>query len=1165
MSGLVGTVFERSTTSKPSTPFAPGSSASAGFPQATHRSKKSAFARAREAANPAPRDFVPLVVPTGPNPSQGRVKDSDEWRDRMSKENELRVEAMTEEEREQDRQEIFERFGPGIADVLRRAREAREKSIEPTSPRPTSPRPDPLPPALVSPSPSGTRPSSRASKKLRFAQVTPNDVHVYDSAPPSPKKQALALLPPSANDDAVSLGSLTPQDAPPKEPEEGTPEYIRRRFFPSVPAHNPDLAWMEDIPPPVGSSGPAPSTLRFDLSGNSLAAAEHSSLPTHLGLHHHPPDEDGVQRAGYTLDDVFLMTRSGVKAQRAASMRMLVGIARWAQSNGEDDLKARILAAGIDALAERGSLGLHAVEVVCESMQPESIEYIPGVELGQPTKDIPLAHLLPQIAAALATHAESSRDAPSLDRLLAILRYLAHATNAVATEIVSTPALIATIYRTFLLSSSQVSPTNAVTALTLLTILASSSRANAQSLSQPADALLRFMTSFPPPDPALLIATLDFYKTLATYGLYSHIASTARLPLAELARYVSENTQNTALVTAWAALLESWIVCATDPHHTTPEHDIVWSQVAASGWGSDLLAVAAKLGTTEEEYGAWASVWRAIGAWLEGVRINGVRGGEQERGECLVVVKPAFEIEGRSENVVIGAVLNMLSASLEDVDPEMVHVGHLADTITAAIRLWLACLPPLNGAPLAEPPFGLPFSQISNICAKLATHPIWAQLSNCGASHARYRPLVSLLSRYLRLSKHLPDVSQDAWMAQALAILSRLLPGDEDFAVEIGNEIIDLLTPEWAASRAFAVPHAFWDKGGLAILKPFIVHIVRPRSDVYVGPVFVSPRSIKHSTTQRLPAVLSKDYAMPARRDWTLAPIDHLLRSGVSPAFQNLPASWDASEVDVTRAALLLTNICREISSRFSFAEFVLTREEAVFGCMKVFMLEHGQAHSDSAEEVFRDQLVGQLMDNLLAKYTGSASSDDLERVAASFLGASTPFYQYYTDFVALYDAISVSHHTFAKLLLPPTAMRYAVDYRRHLWNDFAHILKSIRVSPESMFGEVEEYLWPLETDAQMLGAYLRALVKDSVQGMLRLVALHHVASSIWLGDDRAEKLLKAIVEQGSHELVADVVRYHKVQGEAAASGEIGDETRKVRQAFCERVGLRDRLRGLLQ
>jgi hypothetical protein len=216
---------------------------------------------------------------------------------------------------------------------------------------------------------------------------------------------------------------------------------------------------------------------------------------------------------------------------------------------------------------------------------------------------------------------------------------------------------------------------------------------------------------------------------------------------------------------------------------------------------------------------------------------------------------------------------------------------------------------------------------------------------------------------------------------------------------------------------------------------------------------------------------------------------------------------------------------------------------------MKVLMLEHGQPQNDSAEEVFRDRVVEQFMDDLLSPYIIGAThaspdmavvpavtTEDLEQVATRFLG-KTPFYQYYTDFLALYDAISFSQPLFARLLLPPTSMRYAVDYRKHLWNDYAHVLKTIRTPVDQVISQdVREYLWPIESDTQMIGHFLRSLLKDALQGIVHLVALHHVASNIWQdihrdvgwSEDRANKLLAAVVDQGSHDVVRQVVRYQQ-------------------------------------
>lgn len=126
---LVGSVIERKPTSK----FAPKSfiPAKTGFPEVQHRSK-SAFARnidnLRKTESYRPRN-VPVIVPSGPTRLPGPT-DPDDWRERIGRENEERVASMTEEEREQERQEILDRFGAGVSDLLKRVRLAREKQAK---------------------------------------------------------------------------------------------------------------------------------------------------------------------------------------------------------------------------------------------------------------------------------------------------------------------------------------------------------------------------------------------------------------------------------------------------------------------------------------------------------------------------------------------------------------------------------------------------------------------------------------------------------------------------------------------------------------------------------------------------------------------------------------------------------------------------------------------------------------------------------------------------------------------------------------------------------------------------------------------------------------------------------------------------------------------------
>ena len=146
---------------------------------------------------------------------------------------------------------------------------------------------------------------------------------------------------------------------------------VLQKTFPDVPANDASLAWME-----ASSLGRADlSSPRFDLHGAPIPAPLSASLPSHLGLHHHAEGS----RAGYTIDDIFLLARSTVPAQRASMLGILAKIAhrlgRQVRQPGstegivvfvgqEGDLRKRILAAGLAAMDQVGTLGARAVEIV---------------------------------------------------------------------------------------------------------------------------------------------------------------------------------------------------------------------------------------------------------------------------------------------------------------------------------------------------------------------------------------------------------------------------------------------------------------------------------------------------------------------------------------------------------------------------------------------------------------------------------------------------------------------------------------------------------------------------------------------------------------------------------------------------------------------------------
>jgi RNA polymerase II-associated protein 1 len=87
---------------------------------------KSSFLRSREGISKTPEIPIPGPMQTvrlgGPRAPADLEKEDTDWREQISHENEMKVASMTDEERERERQEILERFGDGIGEILRKAK-----------------------------------------------------------------------------------------------------------------------------------------------------------------------------------------------------------------------------------------------------------------------------------------------------------------------------------------------------------------------------------------------------------------------------------------------------------------------------------------------------------------------------------------------------------------------------------------------------------------------------------------------------------------------------------------------------------------------------------------------------------------------------------------------------------------------------------------------------------------------------------------------------------------------------------------------------------------------------------------------------------------------------------------------------------------------------------
>lgn len=995
------------------------------------------------------------------------------------------------------------------------------------------------------------------------------------------------------------------------EPEEGTPEDIRRRFFPHLPPRDPSLEWIEGSDSSAASSD-AGTEPRFDLTGAIIPISQRASIPTHLGLHHHGGP---TSAAGYTLQDLLLLARSSVPSQRATILGVLSKIIlRLSRSHPnleelvdrEEEIRKSILAAGLDAFSEKGSLGVQAIDLVglCIAEWDYGVfDQLEGVEL-RPQKtaqcdheddehskadvslssedllsSIPLQLFLPQLTSHF-----SSRTLPeeSLSQLLNTICRLAVHSTQIADAIIKTPDLIRTIIDTFLHtpippSSGQRFPNPR--AIRLLRVLIMSNRENAVAVLQYVDTLLRFVTTaipisnspFPHPlGEALLIETLHLYTSLASYGLYTGVATTAADYFQRLSPYIfSDENTSTQLTSSWLRLLTVWMVCARDPHCTTPHHDLLWSQIVGWSWGEDLMTFRSSLlqkgrnsdlsGDIRSDFSVWASLWYALSAWLEGCRVNSVRAGKDER--CALASALGEEyVDGGLELTIIRASIASLQSltsksigsisGLRERVVDLKAISTFSHCLHAFSRLVISCVQGLseNDSTIGGGDWVKDLKTLfSPVAYDLALSNIWTgNLNLTNAYHNELEPRIRCFfmrpaSAFMANCVMLSQAEGD-WIPLAVATLERILPAEEETALNILEHVLKAIGNEDNSDE-------------FASLMPFFKHMVRPSRDIYMAPCVATPLSVQKTTTLCLSANAISQTSkqaisgIPLKADWPIIALNHILRSGTSPVLSNpgtLPPSWNATETELTQASLKCAKLVQEKLVQSSISRLAMSCEKIAFTCMKVFMLEHDQPQNDSSEEVFRDPIVGQLMNDLLLPFTISKlshsdptlPSDSLEDAARDFLGSGTPFYQFFTDFVALYDAISFSHPTFARLLLMPTSMKYALDYRKHLWGDFAHVLRTVHTPIDALVvRDLKDYLWPFETDAEMIGWYLRALVKWTLEGAPRFIAIHHIACNIWpdlqdgpLREKRAKMLLLAVVNQAQMDVVKDVVRYTQTQ-----------------------------------
>ncbi|XP_026501321.2 RNA polymerase II-associated protein 1 [Vanessa tameamea] len=104
-------------------------------------------------------------------------------------------------------------------------------------------------------------------------------------------------------------------------------------------------------------------------------------------------------------------------------------------------------------------------------------------------------------------------------------------------------------------------------------------------------------------------------------------------------------------------------------------------------------------------------------------------------------------------------------------------------------------------------------------------------------------------------------------------------------------------------------------------------------------------------------------------------------------------------------------------------------------------------------------------------------------------------FQDLYTQFLEQFQSVSYGDSIFAACVLVPLAQRHNVKWRKLLWSEYAGCLRALDCPASYLCYELNDYLYPEETDESLIKSYFRALSSNLLRpGTIAYkIAQHHV------------------------------------------------------------------------
>ncbi|XP_026313425.1 RNA polymerase II-associated protein 1 [Hyposmocoma kahamanoa] len=104
-------------------------------------------------------------------------------------------------------------------------------------------------------------------------------------------------------------------------------------------------------------------------------------------------------------------------------------------------------------------------------------------------------------------------------------------------------------------------------------------------------------------------------------------------------------------------------------------------------------------------------------------------------------------------------------------------------------------------------------------------------------------------------------------------------------------------------------------------------------------------------------------------------------------------------------------------------------------------------------------------------------------------------FQDFYTQFLEQFQSVSYGDYVFAACVLVPLAQRHNIKWRKLLWSEYAGCLRALDCPEAMLCYEINDYFYPEETDESLIRSYSQALSGNLLRPntISYRIASHHV------------------------------------------------------------------------